>query len=161
MSSSSSTSSPPRPPHLDNQFQAITCLVRRFLFHRVSVVDIEVRRCQSSSSTTTNSAAQSSRSQRRWIAGGFGYLDPDHCINFQLTDKIDVYSFGTILLELLTSQKDIDLNRGEEDMILVLYMKRVLKEERLMDIVDSVIKEGAGRLELQTMRHWDFSHNRT
>lgn len=35
-------------------------------------------------------------------------------------------------------------------------MKRVLKEERLMDTVDPVIKEGASKLELETMQALGF-----
>lgn len=88
--------------------------------------------------------------------GTLGYLDPEYYINFQLTDKIDVYSFGVVLLELLTSMKVIDFNRGEEDVNLVVYMKRVMKEERLMDVVDPVIKEGASKLDLETMKALGF-----
>lgn len=88
--------------------------------------------------------------------GTLGYLDPEYYINFQLTDKIDVYSFGDVLLELLTSMKVIDFNRGEEDVNLVVYMKRVMKEERLIDAVDPVIKEGASKLDLETMKALGF-----
>ncbi|VVA28751.1 PREDICTED: wall-associated receptor kinase [Prunus dulcis] len=88
--------------------------------------------------------------------GTLGYLDPEYYINFQLTDKIDVYSFGVVLLELLTSMKVIDFNRGEEDVNLVVYMKRVMKEKRLMDVVDPVIKEGASKLDLGTMKALGF-----
>lgn len=56
------------------------------------------------------------------------------------------------------SKKVINLNRVEEYVTLVVYMKRVLKEERLMDTVDPVIKEGASKL--KQCRHWDFSQGR-
>lgn len=88
--------------------------------------------------------------------GTLGYLDPDYCINFQLTDKIDVYSFGVVLLDLLMSKKVINFNRVEEDVTSVVYMKRVLIEERLMDTVDPVIKEAASKLELETMQALGF-----
>ncbi|KAH7514499.1 hypothetical protein FEM48_Zijuj11G0095900 [Ziziphus jujuba var. spinosa] len=45
-----------------------------------------------------------------------------------------------------------DFNRDEEDVNLVVYMKRVLREERLMDAVDPVIKDGASNIELETMK---------
>lgn len=60
------------------------------------------------------------------------------------------------MLELLTSKKVIDFNRVKEDVSLVVYMKRVLKEERLMDTVDPIIKEGASKLELETMQALGF-----
>ncbi|KAM1307361.1 hypothetical protein ACFX2H_009625 [Malus domestica] len=86
--------------------------------------------------------------------GSFGYLDPEYYLNFQLTDKSDVYSYGVVLLELLTSKKAIDFNREEEDVNLVVYVKNTLKEERLMDAVDPRLKEGTGIVELETMKEF-------
>lgn len=84
--------------------------------------------------------------------GTLGYLDPDYYRNFQLTDKSDVYSFGVVLMELLTAQKAIDFNREEESVNLAMYGKRKMVEEKLMDVVDPLLKEGASDLELETMK---------
>lgn len=84
--------------------------------------------------------------------GTLGYLDPEYYRNFQLTDKSDVYSFGVVLLELLTSKKAIDFNREEENVNLVVYVKRIMDEERLMDVVDPVLEEKANNLDLETMK---------
>ncbi|TYI11008.1 hypothetical protein ES332_A09G181300v1 [Gossypium tomentosum] len=84
--------------------------------------------------------------------GTVGYLDPEYYRSFQLTDKSDVYSFGVVLLELLTSKKAIDFNREDENVSLVVYMKNIMNEEKLMDVVDPVIKEGAKKLELETIK---------
>ncbi|KAF8038631.1 hypothetical protein BT93_B1229 [Corymbia citriodora subsp. variegata] len=83
--------------------------------------------------------------------GTLGYLDPEYYWNFQLTDKSDVYSFGVVLLELLTSKKAMDFNRDKEEVNLAIHIKKILKEERLMDAIDPAIKEGAMKLELETM----------
>ncbi|KAK7339712.1 hypothetical protein VNO77_20393 [Canavalia gladiata] len=84
--------------------------------------------------------------------GTLGYLDPEYYVNFQLTDKSDVYSFGVVLLELLTSKKAIDFNREEEDVNLVVLIKRAMKEGRFMDAVDPMLKNGASRVELESMK---------
>ncbi|CAN6568854.1 unnamed protein product [Malus baccata var. baccata] len=84
--------------------------------------------------------------------GTLGYLDPEYYRNYQLTDKSDVYSFGVVLLELLTSQKAIDFNREADDVNLAVYAQRMMLEERLMDVVDPLLKEGANALELDTMK---------
>jgi len=84
--------------------------------------------------------------------GTLGYLDPEYYRNFQLTDKSDVYSFGVVLMELLTAQKAIDFNREEESVNLAMYGKRKMVEEKLMDVVDPFLKEGASDLELETMK---------
>ncbi|KAG9145294.1 hypothetical protein Leryth_008242 [Lithospermum erythrorhizon] len=88
--------------------------------------------------------------------GTLGYLDPEYYRNYQLTDKSDVYSFGVVLLELLTSQKAIDFNRPADDVNLAVYMQRLVDEERLMDAVDPMLKEGASTIELETMKALGF-----
>ncbi|KAF8397377.1 hypothetical protein HHK36_016290 [Tetracentron sinense] len=88
--------------------------------------------------------------------GTLGYLDPEYYRNYQLTDKSDVYSFGVVLLELLTSQKAIDFNREADDVNLAIYVQRMVEEERLMDAVDPILKEGASSVELETMKALGF-----
>ncbi|XP_057788978.1 wall-associated receptor kinase-like 20 [Salvia miltiorrhiza] len=88
--------------------------------------------------------------------GTLGYLDPEYYRNYQLTDKSDVYSFGVVLLELLTSQKAIDFNRAADDVNLAVYVQRLVEEERVMEAVDPLLKEGASSLELETMKALGF-----
>ncbi|KAK4268720.1 hypothetical protein QN277_025333 [Acacia crassicarpa] len=88
--------------------------------------------------------------------GTLGYLDPEYYRNFQLTDKSDVYSFGVVLLEILTREKAIDFNREEENVNLVVYGKKMIKEERFVDMVDPVLKDGANNLELETIKSLGF-----
>lgn len=84
--------------------------------------------------------------------GTLGYLDPEYYLNFQLTDKSDVYSFGVVLFELLTCKKAIDFNREEEDVNLVVFVRKALKEGRLMDVIDPVIGIGATEKEIESMK---------
>lgn len=88
--------------------------------------------------------------------GTLGYLDPEYYRNYQLTDKSDVYSFGVVLLELLTSQKAIDFNRDPDDVNLAVYVRRLVDEEKIIEAVDPLLKEGASSLELDTMKALGF-----
>ncbi|XP_062094309.1 wall-associated receptor kinase-like 20 [Humulus lupulus] len=104
-------------------------------------------------SENNNTNSQTEESHMFTCAQGtLGYLDPEYYRNFQLTDKSDVYSFGVVLLEMLTAMKAIDFNREEEDVNLVVYVKKMIKEERLMEAVDPVLKEGSSKIELETMK---------
>ncbi|KAK4834389.1 hypothetical protein QYF36_021812 [Acer negundo] len=49
-------------------------------------------------------------------------------------------------------QKAIDFNRAEENVNLVVYMKKIMNEEKLMDVVDAVLMERATKLDLETMK---------
>ncbi|KAK1270326.1 Wall-associated receptor kinase-like 20 [Acorus gramineus] len=88
--------------------------------------------------------------------GTLGYLDPEYYRNYQLTDKSDVYSFGVVLLELLTSQKAIDFNRGTDDVNLVVYVQRMADKEKMMEVVDPGLREGVSQVALDTMKALGF-----
>lgn len=88
--------------------------------------------------------------------GTLGYLDPEYYRNYQLTDKSDVYSFGVVLLELLTSQKAIDFDRNPDDVNLAVYAQRLVEEEKLVDVIDPLLKEEAKTVELETMKALGF-----
>jgi len=71
------------------------------------------------------------------LQGTIGYLDPEYLQNFQLTDKSDVYSFGIVLLELITSLKPVDFERGEDDANLKTMALPFIQEKNIEAIADS------------------------
>jgi serine/threonine protein kinase len=48
-----------------------------------------------------------------------GYLAPEYATRGQLNVKVDVYSFGVLLLEIISGRKNIDHNFPLEDIYLV------------------------------------------
>lgn len=75
------------------------------------------------------------------VGGTFGYIDPEYFRSGQLTDKCDVYAFGVILAELLSSQRVVTSNKPE-DPGLVIRFTLSLKQNRITEIVDpEIVKE--------------------
>ncbi|XWS55923.1 hypothetical protein CRYUN_Cryun09bG0041800 [Craigia yunnanensis] len=66
--------------------------------------------------------------------GTLGYMDPEYYRNYQLTDKSDVYSYGVVLLELLTSQRAIDFSRDQDDVNLAIYVSQRASNGAIMEV---------------------------
>ncbi|XP_076958211.1 cold-responsive protein kinase 1-like [Bidens hawaiensis] len=70
------------------------------------------------------------------VAGTVGYLAPEYAMLGQLTKKVDVYSFGVLMLEIISCRSSSKAAFREELLSLVEYAWKLKDEERLLDIVD-------------------------
>jgi serine/threonine protein kinase len=70
------------------------------------------------------------------IRGTRGYLAPEW-LTSHITEKADVYSFGIVVLEVVSGRKNIDPEQPEGSINLINLLQDKIKEEKLMDIVDS------------------------
>ncbi|KAI9077553.1 hypothetical protein K1719_040485 [Acacia pycnantha] len=69
------------------------------------------------------------------VRGTLGYLDPEYLLTGQLNEKSDVFSFGVVLIELLTRNKAVEFSRSEQPN-LAMYFVSSIKEDRLWEILD-------------------------
>ncbi|XVE97065.1 hypothetical protein REPUB_Repub02eG0278500 [Reevesia pubescens] len=75
------------------------------------------------------------------VAGTMGYLAPEYALLGQLTMKADVYSFGVLLLEIVSGKSNSKAAFGVELMLLVEWTWKLKEEERLLDIVDPELNQ--------------------
>ncbi|XP_030449939.1 putative serine/threonine-protein kinase [Syzygium oleosum] len=75
------------------------------------------------------------------VAGTVGYLAPEYALLGQLTRKADVYSFGILVLEIVSGRSSSKAAFGEELMVLVEWTWKLKDEQRLLDIVDPELAE--------------------
>lgn len=68
-----------------------------------------------------------------------GYLDPDYHRSFQLTEKSDVYSYGVVLLELVTGMKAVDRRREKREVALAEMVVSRIQMGLLHQVVDPVL----------------------
>ncbi|CAF1924176.1 unnamed protein product, partial [Brassica napus] len=64
------------------------------------------------------------------VMGTYGYCAPDYAMTGQLTFKSDIYSFGVVLLELITGRKAIDNTKARKDQNLVGWARPLFKDRR-------------------------------
>ncbi|XP_028188151.1 receptor-like serine/threonine-protein kinase ALE2 isoform X3 [Glycine soja] len=75
------------------------------------------------------------------VIGTFGYVAPEYAMTGHLLVKSDVYSYGVVLLELLSGRKPVDLSQPAGQENLVAWARPLLtSKEGLQKIIDSVIK---------------------
>ncbi|CAI0540834.1 unnamed protein product [Linum tenue] len=86
------------------------------------------------------------------LAGTPGYVPPEYYQSFRCTTKGDVYSYGVILLELLSGKKPIDPTEFGDDNNLVGWAKQLGREGRRYEILDSELILKAGEEMQQYLR---------
>uniref|UniRef100_A0ACD5X179 Uncharacterized protein n=1 Tax=Avena sativa TaxID=4498 RepID=A0ACD5X179_AVESA len=75
------------------------------------------------------------------VAGTMGYLAPEYALLGQLTKKADIYSFGVLLLEVISGEGSSKSTWGEDMHVLVEWTWRLREEGRLLEIVDPALEE--------------------
>lgn len=68
-------------------------------------------------------------------AGTLGYLAPEYLLFGQLSEKADVFSFGVLLLEIITGRKNRN-PKIQDNEYLPIYACRLHGDGKLMDLLD-------------------------
>ncbi|KAL1536466.1 non-specific serine/threonine protein kinase [Salvia divinorum] len=68
-----------------------------------------------------------------------GYVDPEYYQCYQLTEKSNVYSFGVVLIELISSLQAVDTNRHRHDINLANMAVNKIQNHTLHELVDSTL----------------------
>ncbi|KAM0051361.1 putative protein kinase RLK-Pelle-RLCK-VIIa-1 family [Helianthus debilis subsp. tardiflorus] len=64
------------------------------------------------------------------VMGTYGYCAPDYAMTGQLTFKSDIYSYGVMLLELITGRKAMDNTRPKLEANIVDWARPLFKDRR-------------------------------
>ncbi|CAN1271414.1 Probable LRR receptor-like serine/threonine-protein kinase RKF3 [Linum perenne] len=79
------------------------------------------------------------------VAGTMGYVAPEYALYGQLTERSDVYSYGVVLLELLSGKKALfkldDEDSATQPCLLTDWAWSLVKEGRGLDVVEDGMPE--------------------
>lgn len=76
------------------------------------------------------------------VMGTHGYAAPEYVMTGHLTTMSDVFSFGVVLLELITGRRSMDKNRPSREQNLVEWARPLLKDPHKLDRIMDPRLEG-------------------
>ncbi|GJN08556.1 hypothetical protein PR202_ga26492 [Eleusine coracana subsp. coracana] len=70
------------------------------------------------------------------VMGTFGYVAPEYASTGMLNESSDIYSFGVLLMELISGRSPVDYNRPAGEVNLVEWFRGMVGSRRVEDLVD-------------------------
>ncbi|OIT30254.1 PREDICTED: putative receptor-like protein kinase At4g00960 [Nicotiana attenuata] len=74
------------------------------------------------------------------ISGTYGYMAPEYALHGYLSVKADVFSFGVLLLEIVSGRKNSDRRLDPQKADLLIYAWELFQERRTLELVDSCLE---------------------
>ncbi|KAI6680191.1 hypothetical protein NL676_034072 [Syzygium grande] len=71
------------------------------------------------------------------LRGTRGYLAPEWITNYAISEKSDVYSYGMVLLEIISGRKNYNSEQTSEKSYFPSYAFKMMEDGRLREILDS------------------------
>nr|XP_027127401.1 G-type lectin S-receptor-like serine/threonine-protein kinase At4g03230 [Coffea arabica] len=83
------------------------------------------------------------------VVGTYGYMSPEYAIEGLFSVKSDVFSFGVIILEIVSGKRNTSgFYRSEEALSLLGYAWRLWQERKALDLVDKKLLESCNGTEV-------------
>ncbi|XP_051125194.1 uncharacterized protein LOC127247411 [Andrographis paniculata] len=70
------------------------------------------------------------------VVGTLGYMAPEYALEGRFSEKSDVFSFGILLLEIVSGRRNTSFYDNKEAQSLVAYAWKLWIEEKMLDLID-------------------------
>ncbi|THG17409.1 hypothetical protein TEA_029782 [Camellia sinensis var. sinensis] len=75
----------------------------------------------------------------RRVVGTYGYMAPEYAMQGRFSEKFDVFSFGVLLLEILSGRRNTSFCNDEQFLSLLEYAWKLWNEDNIVTLVDPMI----------------------
>ncbi|GMY27322.1 G-type lectin S-receptor-like serine/threonine-protein kinase At4g27290 isoform X2, partial [Fagus crenata] len=90
------------------------------------------------------------------VVGTYGYMAPEYAIDGQFSVKSDVFSFGILLLEILSGKKNRASFHLDHNLNLVGHAWKLWKEGRPLELIDTCLEDTCILSEIVRCLHISF-----
>ncbi|KAL0426036.1 UNVERIFIED_CONTAM: putative serine/threonine-protein kinase [Sesamum radiatum] len=75
------------------------------------------------------------------VMGTFGYVAPEYACTGMLNEKSDIYSFGILIMEIITGRAPVDYSRPPGEVNLIDWLKMMVGNRKSEEVVDPKLPE--------------------
>ncbi|XP_075666233.1 cysteine-rich receptor-like protein kinase 25 isoform X1 [Castanea sativa] len=87
------------------------------------------------------------------VVGTYGYMAPEYAMEGAFSVKSDVFSFGVILLEIISGKRSSGFYLTEHSQTLLAYAWRLWCEDKVLEFVDNFMMESCSTSEIVKCIH--------
>ncbi|KAL2538904.1 Cysteine-rich receptor-like protein kinase 25 [Forsythia ovata] len=82
------------------------------------------------------------------IVGTYGYMSPEYAMHGQFSAKSDVFSFGVLILEIISGRKNSSFYQSDGVEDLISYAWKLWRDNRPLELMDPVMQNSYARNEI-------------
>ncbi|CAL8139761.1 unnamed protein product [Prunus armeniaca] len=87
------------------------------------------------------------------VVGTYGYMSPEYALLGNFSEKLDVFSFGVLILEIVSGKRNSSFHRFDPTLTLTGWAWEFWKEGRGMEVFDESVREACDTHEAQRCIH--------
>ncbi|KAK4846752.1 hypothetical protein QYF36_021612 [Acer negundo] len=76
------------------------------------------------------------------VVGTYGYMSPEYALDGFFSVKSDIFSFGVVILEIISGKKNTGFYNSQEALSLLGHAWRLWQEDKALDMMDQKLSAG-------------------